>query len=65
MSIWLSSCSSSSSEQVGGEGREARGALARAGGVAHNAMEWGVAHGGVAHNAMEEKLDLEVSQVCK
>ena len=49
MSIWLSSCSS---EQEGGEGRDARGALARAGGVAQRAVE----------RAEEE---LEVIQVCR
>ena len=52
MSIWLPSCSS---EQEGGEGRDARGALARAGGVAQSAVE-----------REEVELDLElVSHVCR
>ena len=76
MSIWLSKLSiwlsSWSSEQVGGEGRDARGALARAGGVAQRAVEWaGVAEYSVevAEDSVEVDVELEVevevSQLCK
>ena len=70
LSIWLSSCSS---EQVGGEGRDARGALARDGGVAQRAVEWAedsleveVDKLGVEAGAnVEVELEVVVSHLCK